>query len=67
MELSLLENLEGERPRVGPALVRRLIDEVSGLERVLARREEALGAALDLVPVPGPIKDGLQLALSLFG
>ena len=27
----------------------------------------ALGAALDLVPVPGPIKDGLQLALSLFG
>jgi len=27
----------------------------------------ALGAAIDLVPVPGPIKDGLQLALSLFG
>ncbi|UJR82258.1 hypothetical protein [Sandaracinus amylolyticus] len=58
MELSFLENHEGERPRVGPALVRRLVDETSGLERVLARREEALGAALerDLFPDGPPAR-----------
>lgn len=58
MELSFLENHEGERPRVGPALVRRLVDETSGLERVLARREEAFGAALerDLFPDGAPLR-----------
>lgn len=56
MELSFLEDHEGERPRVGPALVRKLVDETSGLERVLARREESLGAVLerDLFPDGAP-------------
>lgn len=56
MELSFLTDHDGERPRVGPALVRKLVDETSGLERVLARREESLGAALerDLFPDGAP-------------
>lgn len=57
MELAILETVsEGERLRVGPSLVRRIVDETAGLERVLARREETLGAALerDLFPDGAP-------------
>jgi hypothetical protein len=52
MELPILRAHEGERLRIEPALIRLLVDEASGLERVLARREEALGASLerDLFP-----------------
>ncbi|MDQ3034038.1 MAG: hypothetical protein M3Y87_16605 [Myxococcota bacterium] len=59
MELANLETThEGERLRVGPTLVRHLVDETTGLERVLARREEALGAALeqDLFPDGAPVQ-----------
>lgn len=56
MESSILKAPEEGSLRIGPALVRHLVDEASGLERVLARREEALGASLeqDLFPNGAP-------------
>ncbi len=56
MELPIQRAHEGEMLRVGPALIRQLVDEASGLERVLARREEELGESLerDLFPNGAP-------------
>lgn len=52
MQISMLQIQEGERLRAGAALVRHIIEEMSGLERVLARRETSFGAAIerDLFP-----------------
>lgn len=53
MEIAILTSAEGQPLRAGPGLVRRLIEEMSGLDRVLERRECAYGAALETDLFPG--------------
>jgi len=56
MESAILQTPETDRLRAGPSLVRNLVDEMSGLDRVLARRESSFGTALeeDLFPDGAP-------------